>query len=125
VTWSDGETVRQHELEPGLHVVTESSLGGRDRTRVDRLNALLGDFDRTRPPEPDALESLLRIHDDEHPLGGTCVHVPPLGYGTRSSAVFLGAPRVTEGRLYWAEGSPCTTPYEDRSALLRELGGPS
>ncbi|HEX3772108.1 MAG TPA: NRDE family protein [Polyangiaceae bacterium] len=121
VTWSDGETVRQHELEPGLHIVTESSLGGRDRTRTERLTDLLAAFDRSRAPEPEAMEALLRIHDAEHPFGGTCVHVPELGYGTRSSAVLYAAPRLADSRLYWAEGSPCTTPYEDRSALLRAL----
>lgn len=121
VTWSDGGSVHQQELGPGVHVVTERSLGGDDRARTELVREHLGRLDPSRTPAPEALEAILRLHGGEHPLAGTCVHVPQVGYGTRSSMVLLTAARLDESRLYWAEGQPCTASYEDRSALVRTL----
>ncbi|HEY5145261.1 MAG TPA: NRDE family protein [Polyangiaceae bacterium] len=122
VTWSDGASVSQQELAPGTHIVTERSLGGDDRERTELVRQRLGAIDRSRVPDPESIEALLKLHGAPHPLGGTCVHVPEVGYGTRSSAVYFGAERVEDSRLYWAEGQPCTATYEDRSALVRSLG---
>jgi hypothetical protein len=47
----------------------------------------------------------MKIHGEASPVEGTCVHVPALGYGTRSSMVLVG------GQMLWAEGPPCVTPY--------------
>lgn len=121
VTWSDGASVRQQELGPGVHIVTERSLGGDDHARTDLLRGRLGALDPARPPGPEAIEALMRIHAGDEPLAGTCIHVPQVGYGTRSSAVLFAGERLEESRLYWAEGSPCSVAYEDRSALLRSL----
>jgi uncharacterized protein with NRDE domain len=113
VTWSDGDQVRHERLTPGLHVVTERSLGGDDRARAERVREAFG----RRP-----LEDILRQHGPEgDPLAGTCVHVPALGYGTRSSLVLTIARDRARSQMSWAEGSPCTHPFEDRSSLLRDL----
>lgn len=125
VTWSDGSVLQQLALGPGVHVVTERSLGGDDRARtelvLDRVRAL----DASHAVEVEAIQAILRIHGGAHPLGGTCVHVPEMGYGTRSSMVLLVADRPDESRLSWAEGNPCSTQYEDRSGLLALLVRPS
>ena len=121
VTWSDGSVLQQVVLGPGVHVVTERSLGGDDRERtelvLDRVRAL----DASHGVDVEDVQAILRIHGGAHPLGGTCVHVPEIGYGTRSSMVLLVAARPDESRLSWAEGNPCSTQYEDRSELLGAL----
>ena len=121
VTWSDGSVLQQVALGPGVHVVTERSLGGDDRARtelvLDRVRAL----DASHGVNVEAIQAILRIHGGAHPLGGTCVHVPEIGYGTRSSMVLLVAARPEDSRLSWAEGNPCSTHYEDRSGLLGML----
>ncbi|MBI3184461.1 MAG: NRDE family protein [Myxococcales bacterium] len=120
VTWSDGSRILQEELSPGVHLVTERSLGGDDRARTERIRAGLAAVPPGLP-SPESLMSLLRQHAGEDPLGSVCVHVPALGYGTRSSMVLYLPDRLAEGRLFWAEGPPCTASFEDSSELLREL----
>jgi uncharacterized protein with NRDE domain len=117
VTWSDGAALRQERLQPGLHVVTERSLGADDHGRVE----VVRDLWRALPPGPppaEALEKLLAVHGDD-PTAGTCVHLPDFGYGTRSSAV-LRLSR-TGGALRWAEGKPCETPFSDLAPLVATL----
>lgn len=121
VTWSDGRSVRQERLDAGLHVVTERSLGGDDRARAELVRAQWQVVDGPHPPAPEALQDLMRQHGAGDPVGGTCVHVPEWGFGTRSSLVlFLGADPA-RSRLFWAEGSPCTNPYVELSSLMRGL----
>lgn len=115
VTWCDGERVRQRSLGPGLHVVTERSLGGDDRARTERIRGSWSDA-----VTPESLGRLLSQHADD-PLGGTCVHVPALGYGTRSSMLLWLGGSLASSRLFWAEGPPCTTAYEERADLVRAL----
>jgi hypothetical protein len=120
VTWSDGETVRQHALEPGVHVVTERSLGGDDRGRTERLLELFRERVDGRPPTLDGLGALLAVHGAQaDPLAGSCVHADEHGYGTRSGFVFIGGERPA---ARWYEGHPCTAPPSDLGAALGELG---
>jgi hypothetical protein len=116
VTWCDGERVHQRKLDPGLHVVTERSLGGDDRARTERIREAWA-----QPPTSESLARLLSLHAADA-LGGTCVHLPELGYGTRSSAQLWLASPLESSRLLWAEGPPCNVAYEDRGDLLRALG---
>lgn len=131
VTWSDGAERHQKALPPGVHVVTERSLGGDDRSRTERIQAhwvtevgpaLATSASQLLAPAMTALEGLLKLHGED-PLGGTCVHTE-LGYGTRSSLV-LEVPERSERprfpRLRWAEGHPCLHPFADQGELAREL----
>jgi uncharacterized protein with NRDE domain len=123
VTWSDGSTIRQHHLPPGLHVVTERSLGGDDRARTTLIHELWEKLvSPGQLPTPLALQSLLSFTRPEDPLGGVCVEAPEWNYGTRSSLVcFLARSRIGS-RFFWAEGRPDRTPFVDRSDLLESLG---
>ncbi len=111
--WYDGERAALRELSPGLHVLTESSPDG---------SCPRGELVRSRwPLEPsvDRLRELLVIHG---PAGtaSTCIHGDP-AYGTRSSAVLRLAAELGASELFVADGRPCLTPLEDRSALLAAL----
>ncbi len=143
VTWCDGARVAHARLEPGVHVVTERSFRdagsprpqerfgvhfGADGVREARLRAAIApSLDESAgsagsaPPSPEAVQALLRVHDDVEPLAATCIHVPGFGYGTRSSCVLFGAESLAASRLYWAEGPPCTAPFVEQGALIAEL----
>lgn len=108
VTWSDGATVRQATLGPGVNVVTERSLGANDEGRTEAILARLGALGPAADDE--ALAETMR-HHAEPPLLGTCVHLPEHGYGTRSSTVLVVGEKGT--RVRFADGKPCVTPYVD------------
>ena len=123
VTWSDGTALRQEALGPGVHVVTERSLGGDDRARTELVRRRYPRVDPDVPPGVGELAGRLRIHaPPEEPVAGTCIHVPALGYGTRSSLVLRLGPTLEQSDFAWAEGSPCTHPLVPRPDLLAALG---
>ncbi|MEW5740211.1 MAG: NRDE family protein [Myxococcota bacterium] len=122
VTWSDGQVVRQDVLAPGLHVVTERSLGGDDHSRQSLIReawpsvALHGG-----EPSPEALFSLLARGKAGDPLGGVCVEAPEWNYGTRSSMVLFRREPLSRSQLYWADGRPDRTPFTARPELVSAL----
>ncbi len=118
VTWFDGARVFHQPLAPGVHVVTERSLGGDDRSRTESIRRL---WEALPPGEPsvEALRALLSWHRPEDPAGSVCVHVPQLG--TRSSLVLKVRATLEASDWWWAEGAPCQAPHVDGGALLRTL----
>lgn len=102
-TFADGTSLAQLTLGKGVHAITERSFGaGDDRVRLRRILTAWQRGD---------LEKVLVEHDAEDPLGATCVHHPPLNYGTRSA---MTLERSDAGwRMRWAEGPPCVTPFRD------------
>ena len=120
VTWSDGGEVRQAELLPGVHIITERSLGGDDHARTELIRSQWGALDPNDIDEDD-LGSLLRLHAPDS-IGGTCIHAAALNYGTRSSAILLLGDTVPASRLLWAEGNPCTVAHQSKDRLVAELG---
>lgn len=112
LVWSDGHRVVHEQLEPGLHVITERSRGAAPSQRVEELESL--------QPDLSELQGLLCEHR-EPTFEGTCVHWHERGYGTRSSALLTLA---TGGQvtLRFTEGPPCSSPWQDSSDLLAQLG---
>jgi uncharacterized protein with NRDE domain len=119
VTWSDGEKLNQAELPPGVHIVTERSLGGDDQARTELIRSRWLELDPNETSEDD-LASLLRLHAS-NPIGGVCIHAPALNYGTRSSTILFLGDSVAASRLLWAEGNPCTAAYASQEQLVLEL----
>jgi uncharacterized protein with NRDE domain len=120
VTWSTGERVKQESLVPGVHVITERSLGGDDRDRTELIRSYWPAVERGPGRLTDRLADLLRLHRDP-PGAGVCIHAPELNYGTRSSLILLLQQQIPESKFLWANGPPCVTTYEDRTDLLRQL----
>jgi uncharacterized protein with NRDE domain len=117
----DGARVTVEALRPGAHVLTERSrdagVTAREplvREQLGALGAAAGAHARER-----ALGRLLATHTDDG-FDSVCVHVPALGYGTRSSAL-LSAGGAAPPRWLFADGAPCTTAYADLSPRLAEL----
>jgi len=122
VTWSDGERIAQQSLEKGLHIITERSLGGDDRQRTELIREGWKEVEQGPGALAERLAHLLRIHSKD-PVAGTCVHVPALNYGTRSSAILLLGVPLARTELLWAAGSPCVAPYTRQTELIAELLG--
>jgi uncharacterized protein with NRDE domain len=108
-TFADGAALAQASLGRGLHAITERSFGaGDDSKRLARIRAAW-----TRRAQT-GLEKLLTEHDEADPLAATCVHYPPLNYGTRSAMVLeRSAGAHATWLMRWAEGPPCVTPFRD------------
>jgi len=119
VTWCDSARMTQEPLAPGLHIITERSLGGDDRARTEMIRSRWARFRGAEPTE-EGLAELLRIHSED-PLGGTCIHAPALNYGTRSSLILFVGEALQSTRFLWAEGHPCTTQYVPQETLVRSL----
>lgn len=122
LTWSDGEALHQRVLEPGLHVLTERSLGGDDAGRVALVREA---WPRLTPdgalPSAEALEALLATRRPDSPLDGVRVAIPGVDYGTRSGLVLFLAERLADSHLYWADGPPGATPFVQRDDLIAAL----
>ena len=122
VSWSDGTQVRHQELTPGLHVITERSLGGDDHGRTKRIFDAWPSLPRQGGvPTQRALQSLLSQTNPEDPAGGVCVDVPALNYGTRSSLVLSVAPKLSDSKWSWADGRPDQVPFIEHPALIAAL----
>jgi uncharacterized protein with NRDE domain len=117
--WYDGERAGIEALGAGLHVVTESARDGAGPR---------GELVRARWPvdlAPARLRELLAVHRGAAPdRAATCIHAEP-AYGTRSATIVRLARELGNSELYVAEGHPCVTPFEDRSALLAALSRPA
>lgn len=117
LVWSDGRTMHRQTLAPGLLVLTERSLGAAPNARKERVLAECNDYLARNALDEAALQSILSRTDDGS-LDATCVSLPAMNYGTRSSTILrLGEER----RFLHADGAPCEVDYEDMSELLGAL----
>ena len=119
LTWGDGNVLRQERLGPGIHVLTEQSLGAGDDGPRRRLV-----HEKADPGKGLGIEGwlgLLSIHRAE-PRAGMCVHADAVGYGTRSAFVLHRARSVEQSVCAWTDARPCTSPAHDGTALLRSIG---
>ena len=122
VTWSDGVQVHHEKLDPGLHVVTERSLGGDDHGRSKLITAAWPSLARVDGvPTAAALQALLASTNPVDPAGSVCVDWPEMNYGTRSSVVLFVAPQLVASRWFWAEGRPDETPFVEAPELIASL----
>jgi uncharacterized protein with NRDE domain len=121
VTWTDGAQRFQETLTPGLHVITERSLGGDDRTRSERARDFWREHVAPAGETPQSLESLMRLHTDGDPLGSLCVHAPAFHYGTRSSFLLWLSPKLASSRIVWSPAAPCRSDYGSRDSELERL----
>ncbi len=103
------------EVPRGVHVLSNDSLDAPSFARVAFARA---EAERIATlPWPALVPALGRILAD-HALPGfqaVCIHTP--SFGTRSSTI-IAAERGRIAHYLFAAGPPCTTPYQDVTALL-------
>lgn len=116
---NDGTSLDRQTLNTGWHVITERSLAAVPPPREVATRQVLLDLG-DRAATFDALSQLLSQHGDPS-FDGRCVHIPELGYGTKSSTILWLDHDLSKSEGRHAEGSPCTTPYADVTPALREL----
>lgn len=122
VTWSDGAQVHHDALAPGLHVVTERSLGGDDHGRTRLITSRWPELEREQGvPTAAALQGLLAQPNPADPAGAVCVDLPEWNFGTRSSLVLFVAPQLAQSRWYWADGRPDRVPFVEHPELIAAL----
>ncbi len=109
------------EVGPGVHVVGNADPDALDVPKIARLfaraeSAAAEPADQVLP----ALAAICRGHEGgSSPREDTCIHAG--SYGTRSSALLRLGSGAAGSELWFADGPPCATPYEDFSPLLRTL----
>lgn len=111
LVFNDGASVHHETLEPGVHVLTERSLGAADALREQRVREAFGRLAQARrPPTQEAIISIMAVPSSAlAPFDGTVMDVPEYDYGTRSSTILRFEPDRL--RFWHAEGPPTTTPY--------------
>jgi uncharacterized protein with NRDE domain len=108
------------QVPPGVHVLGNVGLDAPNDPLVRNVAASLRELvGADEAPLVAGLERILGRRGEGWPN----VHRPdlgPAGYGTRSAAILLQ--RSVDARLFTTEGAPDTTPWRDRSVLLRTPG---
>jgi uncharacterized protein with NRDE domain len=120
-TDTGGGPARATALAPGIHALENRALG-QPSAKIDLVLAALGD-----PRRGDAIDAAFRTvladhrvpEDDERPNSANCVHLDT--FGTRSSCLVRVGAAPSVPRMWVAPGPPCTTPYEDVSALWERV----
>jgi len=118
VVYDEGGKVQ--EIGPGVHMLGNADPDARDVPKIARLMAR-AERAATLPEGEvlDALGELCRGHEGGAPREDACIHAG--SYGTRSSTLLrLGTERA-DGEFWFADGPPCSAPYQDFSALLLKL----
>lgn len=122
IVWSDGESMHRETLEPGLLVLTERSFGAAENARKERVLAQCQQLLADGKLNEKSLKTLLS-RCEVGSIDSTCVNLPEMNYGTRSSTIL----RLGKRRCFLhARGAPCSARYRDMSVLLdRLLGKPA
>jgi len=121
VIWSDGERLSRESLPPGIHVITESSFGAGPDLRRSYLEQRLAALTADASPSITDFQNLLGESTDDS-FGGPCVHLPQLGYGTRSSSVITWAQQPSKRLFHHSKTPPNQPQWEDYTTLMQTLG---
>ena len=87
IIWSDGETFYEKTLNPGIHVLTESSFAAGPPERLDFINEYLQVHLTNNQFTIADVQKLLGMKR-EPSFHGLCVEVPEIHYATRSATVY-------------------------------------
>lgn len=128
VIWSDGDRMRELELVPGVHWITERSFDAAASGRHAILEQRAEQLAAGPAPDLAGWRSILADHRPHDPPGllhvgldSVCVHARPINYGTRSSTVVELGDAPGELRFFHAAGRPCETPLVERHEAVAEL----
>jgi uncharacterized protein with NRDE domain len=128
IVWSDGASLHELALAPGLHWLTERSFGAAPSGRHEHLTALARSLAAGPLPRPDVWRSMLADHGQAEPpqpstigFDAMCVHALPRNYGTRSSTLIELGREPGAVRFFHAPGRPCETAFVEHPELVAGL----
>ena len=87
IIWSDGDVFHQSILEPGLHILTESSFGAGPPDRSQFIEDYMTPLIDQGSLDVKAMQTLLG-QKREPSFHGLCVDVPEINYATRSATIY-------------------------------------
>lgn len=111
-----------YKLKPGLHILANGNINDFNTIRIRRVQRLTKNYtDITLQELLPLLEDVCRDHEtavQDHET--ICMHRAQENYGTVSSTLLaLHSTKCEKPHVYYyAEGHPCTIPYQDYSSLL-------
>lgn len=86
VVYNDTKSIQTQKLDPGVHIVTESSFGAGTQDREHFIRERVAALLENNQMDPHHLKSLLGEKRDPS-FFGLCVNVPEIHYATRSATV--------------------------------------
>ena len=87
IIWSDGQVFKEKELDPGVHILTESSFEAGPPDRSQFLQEYLKTMVASDQVAVSDIQRLL-AEKREPSFHGPCVEVPEINYATRSATVY-------------------------------------
>jgi uncharacterized protein with NRDE domain len=117
-----GDDVAVHALAPGINLIANGAFNDPQDARMRRVRSILAE-QAGRPWREwvRSSERLCGLHAADGPA--ICLHGD--GKGTVSSSIIALPDDLRDGVYLHAAGSPCRTPYQDYSDLLRLLTAPA
>jgi len=112
-------------LSPGIHVFAHRDVDDLDLPKVARVHSACRRGEGSDESDwVGTFASCLSMHDDD-----PASHASPCRHGTGyrtlcSTVLTLEGWRPLRGRFLHAPGPPCTTPYQDLTALIGQLSEP-
>jgi uncharacterized protein with NRDE domain len=113
----DARTLTLSRLGAGFWLLTESGFGARPLSRDAHARSVIAG-----EPNLAMLRERLAQHSS-NAYASMCIHLPGIDYGTRSATV-LALGGVEPDELWFSDGPPCATPWQDLSTLFRGVTAP-
>lgn len=112
------DVVKIHELDPGIHVISNGSLKDSLDVRVQDVQAALGTIPANREVPNSAIHNICSAHNlDEN--SAACRDGE--NWGTVSSTILRIGGKNHDSNYYYSHGPPCRTAYCDYSQELTEI----
>ena len=105
-------------LSPGLHLLADTGVDDPLHPRIQHALSLLEDLPEDWPALKNMLGAVMADHDkDLAPPAHICIHGVRAGT-LSSSLVALSDLGLHGAEFHFADGPPCSAPYEDLSTRL-------
>ena len=114
----DGHQASVQTLSPGLHLLADTDVDDPLHPRIQHALSLLEDLPEDWPALKNMLGAVMADHDKDFiPPAHICIHGVRAGT-LSSSLVALSDLGLHGAEFHFADGPPCSAPYEDLSTRL-------
>jgi uncharacterized protein with NRDE domain len=114
----DGRQASVQTLSPGPHLLADTDVDDPLHPRIQHALSLLEDLPEDWPALKSLLGEIMADHNEEIiPPARICIHGERAGT-VSSSLIALRDQSLRDAQFHFADGPPCSTPYEDLSTQL-------